>query len=69
MMVWRSKNGRFTSMRPCRCGSKSVTFGYSGHDGDVAATWAECVGCAKTSPSVRGHDEVGALEVWNRENK
>jgi hypothetical protein len=66
----KSKTRRRTlAMKPCRCGCSTVTFAYSEHDGDVAATWAECPGCAKTSPSVRGHDEAGALEVWNRESK
>ena len=68
-MIWRDKkSGQFKSQKPCRCGSSKIVFGYSGRDGDVGATWAECDGCAKTAPSVRGHDEVGALENWNRDN-
>lgn len=68
MMVWRDKaTGRFKKLRPCRCGSTEIVFGHTGYEGDVRSTWAECPGCAKTAPSVRGHDEVGALEHWNRD--
>lgn len=64
-MTWRDKRGKFRSAKPCTCGSSDVTFEHSGYEGDVASTWVVCLGCRLTAASVRGHDEIGALENWN----
>jgi len=52
----------------CSCGSTDVVFLYGEEHGDVGWTWVQCGGCGKTSTSVRGHDEVGALKKWKEEN-